>query len=294
MTKKTYNNKKISRSQSPNALADSRLGLNFKKSRRSQSPSALPVSRLGLNLALTAFIFASPAMVAVLHNTSPFTEEQASRTVASANPFEKLLAGEGPSLSMLEEKIFLRHAERRLPRYQAMFEREARRRGLSWELLAAQAYQESHWNPRARSHTGVRGIMQLTQATSSSLGIKNRLDPVKSIAGGARHLAMLHEQLPLHIKEPDRTWIALAAYNIGMGHVKDARRLSFRLGKNPNRWGEFKEVLPLLAKKKYYRTLPHRYARGWEPVRYVERIRAYWSILHRHNRGNSAPDTPNL
>ena len=264
------------------------------KSRRSKSPNALPVSRLGLNLALTVFIFASPAMVAVLHNAPHSADEQAGRPVASADPFEKVLAGEGPSLSMLEEKIFLRQAERRLPRYQNVFEREARRRGLSWELLAAQAYQESHWNPRARSYTGVRGIMQLTQATSYSLGIKNRLDPVKSIAGGARHLSMLHKQLPLHIQEPDRTWIALAAYNIGMGHINDARRLSFRLGKNPDRWDEFKDVLPLLAKKTYYRTLRHRYARGWEAVRYVERIRAYWSILHRYNRGDFAPATPKL
>jgi len=140
-------------------------------------------------------------------------------------------------------------------------------------------YQESKWNRNAMSPTGVRGIMMLTQVTAKELGIHNRLDSDKSIQGGARYLAKLIRQIPKKIKNPDRLYMALAAYNVGWGHLRDARQLARRLKKNPDRWDDLKTVLPLLAKKQYYTTLPHRYARGWEPVQYVERIQAYQEIL---------------
>jgi membrane-bound lytic murein transglycosylase F len=85
--------------------------------------------------------------------------------------------------------------------------------------------------------------------------------------------------LPDEIAEPDRTWIALAAYNVGMGHVYDARRLARELGTNPDLWHDFREVLPLLSQKKYYKDLRYGYARGSEPVRYVQRIRNYHDML---------------
>ena len=121
--------------------------------------------------------------------------------------------------------------------------------------------------------------MMLTRSTAADMGIKNRLDPKKSIAGGARYLSQLFKRVPEATHEPDRMFLALAAYNVGMGHVKDAQLLTRRLGKNPNQWDDLKDVFPLLAKKKYYDNLPHRYARGWEPVQYVKRIRAYRKIL---------------
>jgi len=121
--------------------------------------------------------------------------------------------------------------------------------------------------------------MMLTRSTAADLGIQNRLDPKKSIAGGARYLSHLYRRLPDTIQSSDRMYLALASYNVGIGHVRDARLLGRRLGKNPNQWDDLKEVLPLLAKKKYYKDLPHRYARGWEPVQYVTRIREYRKIL---------------
>ena len=182
-------------------------------------------------------------------------------------------------LHIVDTKTFLRHIKTRLPRYRGEFERAGSREGIPWTLVAAQAYQESHWNRNAMSPTGVRGIMMLTRETASDLGIKDRLDPRKSITGGTRYLAALHRQVPSSIPHKDRMFIALAAYNIGMGHIKDAQVLAKRMHKNPHRWNDLKSVLPLLAKKKYYKTLPHRYARGWEPVQYVKRIRAYREIL---------------
>jgi membrane-bound lytic murein transglycosylase F len=170
----------------------------------------------------------------------------------------------------------------RLPRYKPLFQEVAADYpAFSWELLAAQAYQESHWRPRARSPTGVRGMMMLTLTTARSLGIRNRLDVRNSIRGGGEYLARMWERLPESIEEPDRTWIALAAYNVGMGHIWDARRLAKRAGLDPDSWSALKQTLPKLSQREYYKDLPYGYARGTEPVTYVRRIRQYFQILQR-------------
>ncbi|MGD9000118.1 MAG: membrane-bound lytic murein transglycosylase MltF [Granulosicoccaceae bacterium] len=179
----------------------------------------------------------------------------------------------------VDTRVFTRKVGRVLPRYRKKFEAAAQKYGLDWSLLAAQAYQESHWRPHARSPTGVRGIMMLTLATAKEVGIKSRLNVEQSIRGGARYLARLRDRLPDSIEEPDRTWIALAAYNVGMGHIYDARRLARQQGKDPDRWHDLKAVLPLLSQKQYYRKLKYGYARGREPVRYVQRIRDYHDML---------------
>jgi membrane-bound lytic murein transglycosylase F len=192
---------------------------------------------------------------------------------------QERIAQLGTKLPAYEVKTFLRHMETRLPYYREEFQQAEKKSGIPWMLLAAMAYQESKWNPNAISPTGVRGIMMLTRSTASELGIHNRLDPSKSIAGGARYLSYLLKRVSDDIRMPDRQFIALAAYNVGMGHIDDARLLAERLGKNSAQWDDLKSVLPLLAHKEFYRDLPHRYARGWEPVQYVKRIRAYRNIL---------------
>jgi membrane-bound lytic murein transglycosylase F len=167
----------------------------------------------------------------------------------------------------------------RLSRYQKYFEEAGKKYGIDWKLVAAQAYQESHWNPKAKSFTGVRGIMMLTLETARHFKVKNRLSPKHSIDAGAHYLARLHKRIGDKIPEPDRTFMALAAYNVGWGHLQDARTLALRLGKAPNTWHDVRSTLPLLRQKKYYKTLEYGYARGTEPVRYVERIRTYYKIL---------------
>jgi len=176
----------------------------------------------------------------------------------------------------------------RLPRFKGTFQEWAARYDFPWELIAAQAYQESHWRPRAESPTGVRGLMMLTRVTAHSLGIEDRLDAEASIRGGVEYLRKMMERLPEDIQEPDRTWIALAAYNVGMGHIWDARRLARRFDRDPDQWNTLKEMLPLLTRPKYYKELPYGYARGTEPVNYVERIRQYSEILHRASEGEEA------
>ena len=174
---------------------------------------------------------------------------------------------------------FIRHFESRLPRYRATFEAAGADWGVDWRLLAAIGYQESHWRAHAVSPTGVRGIMMLTQATADYLGIEDREDPTASILGGAQYFARQTERVADTVAEPDRTWMALAAYNVGFNHVKDARMIVERLGGNPVSWVDLSEALPLLAQRKWYSQLPYGYARGWEPVLYVNNIRAYYNIL---------------
>ncbi|MFK5914088.1 MAG: membrane-bound lytic murein transglycosylase MltF [Woeseiaceae bacterium] len=174
-----------------------------------------------------------------------------------------------------------------LPTYKKAFKQAAKKHKLNWTLIAAQAYQESHWRANAKSPTGVRGLMMLTRTTAKELGIKNRLDPVASINGGAYYLNKLRKRLPKNITEPDRTWLALAAYNVGMGHIWDARKLAKEMGKNPDSWQELATVLPLLSNKKYYKNLKYGYARGAEPVKYVKNIRNYQDIIEKRLNQNS-------
>jgi membrane-bound lytic murein transglycosylase F len=176
-------------------------------------------------------------------------------------------------------KKFRRRLRRRLPRYRKYFVLAGSKYKLDWRLIAAQAYQESYWNPRAKSFTGVRGMMMITLNTARDLGIKNRLDPKQSISAGTRYLSSLHKRIGNDVDEPDRTFMALAAYNVGLGHLKDAQKLAVRLKRDPNTWSDIRSTLPLLRLKKYYRKLPHGYARGNEPVKYVDRIRTYYKIL---------------
>jgi len=174
---------------------------------------------------------------------------------------------------------FMKQVRERLPPLIPMFRDVAEAHDLDWRLLAAMGYQESHWDPDAASRTGVRGIMMLTQRTAAQLGIKDRLDPVQSIEGGARYFLRMHKRIPKRIAEPDRTWMALAAYNMGWGHLEDARVLTQKQGGNPDRWHDVNERLLLLSQEKWYRQTRYGYARGYEARQYVENIRSYYDTL---------------
>ena len=176
-------------------------------------------------------------------------------------------------------RAFIRHFESRLPRYREMFEEAGDAWGVDWRMLAALGYQESHWRSHAVSPTGVRGIMMLTQATADYLDIDDRMDPETSISGGGRFYARQLERIPDSVTEPDRTWMALAAYNVGFNHIKDARQIVEWQGGDPDKWLDLSAALPLLAKRKWYSRVPFGYARGWEPVLYVNNIRAYYNII---------------
>jgi len=174
---------------------------------------------------------------------------------------------------------FRRHLKTRLPKLVDDFHKAAEKYKLNWALLAAVAYQESHWNPKAVSPTGVRGIMMLTRATAKQMGITNRLDPSQSIDGGAHYLATRIQKTPKRINEPDRTWMALASYNIGLGHLEDARVLTQKQGGDADKWVDVKQHLPLLADKNWYPKTKYGYARGHEPVTYIDNVRQYLAMI---------------
>ena len=174
---------------------------------------------------------------------------------------------------------FAKHLQQRLPRYEKHFRQAAQVQGLDWRLLAAMGYQESLWQPGATSKTGVRGLMMLTLRTAQAMGVSNRLDPKQSIDGGAKYIVHVKQQLPASIAEPDRTWFALAAYNVGGGHLEDARKLAEAEGLDPNKWLDVQKILPRLSQKQWYSKTRYGYARGGEPVHFVRNIRRYYDIL---------------
>lgn len=189
--------------------------------------------------------------------------------------------GPGSRANVINITVFHERVRTHLPRYRAMFRRAGARYDLDWRLLAALGYQESYWNPRSVSPTGVRGLMMLTRVTAREVGVKNRLDPQASIYGGARYLRSLLDRIPERIALPDRLWLALAAYNVGPSHLEDARILTEKLGGDPDRWSAVREHLPLLAEPKWYRQTRYGFARGREPVRFVDRVRVFYRALQK-------------
>jgi len=188
-------------------------------------------------------------------------------------------------LDKMDAAAFITGINTVLPRFRRMFEEAATLTGEDWRLLAALAYQESQWNPLATSYTNVRGMMMLTGDTADQMKVSNRLDARESILAGAKYLLLLKEQMPDRIPEPDRTWLALAAYNQGYSHLEDARILTERAGLNSDSWSDVKKWMPLLNRPKYYSTLKHGYARGGEAVILVESIRSYYDMLKRLEPG---------
>ncbi|OQA32303.1 MAG: Membrane-bound lytic murein transglycosylase F precursor [Betaproteobacteria bacterium ADurb.Bin341] len=189
---------------------------------------------------------------------------------------------------------FIELSKTRLPKLRPFFQDAQTVTGIDWRLLAALAYQESTWDPNATSPTGVRGMMMLTEETADRLGISNRLDPKESILAGARYLNMLRDDIPAETPEPDRTWMALAAYNIGPGHFRAALTIGRQLKADTRAWHEMKRILPLLAKPKYYERLKAGRARGGEAVILAENVRNYYDILKRHEAPYRSGDIEQL
>jgi len=200
--------------------------------------------------------------------------------------------GRRDSFDYLLSRNFMQDLETRLPRYLAWFQEAASKYRLDWRLLAAMGYQESKWDPAAVSFTGVRGLMQLTEGTAAMMRYGDRRDPKASIFGGAKYLSQLMATVPARIGDPDRVWMAVAAYNVGYGHIEDARVLAEQLGRNPDRWEDVRETLPLLSQERWYTRTRRGYARGWEPVRYVDNVQAYLNILEVAGMSDSGAPGP--
>jgi membrane-bound lytic murein transglycosylase F len=188
--------------------------------------------------------------------------------------------GDIQDFNYVDLKTFHKRVKTRLSRYSPFIKAAAKKHGFDWRLIAAQIYQESHLNPWAKSRAGAKGLMQIMPSTSKSLGVTDLFDPVQNINAGVQHLKDLYEHFDT-ANGKDRLMISLAAYNIGQGHVEDARKLAKKRGLNPNKWDALAKTLPLLRFKKYYKNTTYGFCRGKEPLRYIKQIMIYYDVLRK-------------
>lgn len=201
---------------------------------------------------------------------------------------EEKYFGHVESFDYVDTRAFIRALDSTLPKWEPLFKTYAA--DFDWRLIAAVSYQESLWNPKAKSPTGVRGMMMLTLPTANLVGVKNRLDPEQSIRGGVQYLQGIVDRVPDSIASHEKIWFALASYNVGYGHMMDARRLTRDQGGNPDSWADVKERLPLLKKKQFYSKTRYGYARGDEAKSYVENIRRYYQSIIGHVEKRTVSD----
>ncbi|EKO3478025.1 membrane-bound lytic murein transglycosylase MltF [Vibrio fluvialis] len=193
---------------------------------------------------------------------------------------EEKYIGHVGTFDYVDTRAFLRALDTRLPKWMPLFQKYSEE--FDWRLIAALAYQESHWNPSAKSPTGVRGMMMLTLPTARSVDVTNRLNPEQSVRGGVEYLRRMMERIPDSIPDHEKIWFALASYNVGYGHMMDARRLTKLQGGSPDAWADVKDRLPQLRQKKYFAQTRYGYARGDEALSYVENIRRYYQSIIGH------------
>ncbi|UCF91228.1 MAG: membrane-bound lytic murein transglycosylase MltF [Desulfobacterales bacterium] len=182
---------------------------------------------------------------------------------------------------------FHRRLKTRLPSFSPFIKAAAEKHNFDWRLIAAQIYQESHLNPNARSFSGAKGLMQLLPRTARSLGVQDIYDPLENIGAGVQHLKNLYDYFEIE-EENDRMYIALAAYNIGQGHIRDAQKLARQMNLDPNKWVSLTKTLPLLRYKKYYKNSEYGYCQGTEPLKYIKQIMIYYDILKRQGAESAA------
>lgn len=166
-------------------------------------------------------------------------------------------------------------SEHRISVWDELFRATAERHGLDWRWLAAVVCQESDFRPAANAWTGAAGLMQLMPATAEELGVADPTDPAASLAGGTRYLMAQYDRFPNVADSVQRLKLALAAYNCGFGHVRDAQRLAAAEGLDSLRWdGHVEEAMLWLSEPRYYRRpeVYYGYVRGLEPWTYVRQI----------------------
>jgi membrane-bound lytic murein transglycosylase F len=243
---------------------------------RRNFPGVVPTGSINNSLQLSWAVH--PKSVELLERVNAFLKE-----IKKSGKFESIYNkyyGDTEDFDYVDLKAFHQRVKTNLSRYSPFIKAAAKKHGFDWRLIAAQIYQESHLNPWAKSQAGARGLMQILPSTGTSLGIHDLFDPVQNINAGVLHLKNLFEHFDT-AKGRDRLLIALAAYNIGQGHIHDARKLAQKKGLDPNKWESLSKTLPLLRYKKYYKHTKYGFCRGNEPIRYIKQIMIYYDVLKR-------------
>ncbi|MBL4661684.1 MAG: transporter substrate-binding domain-containing protein [Alcanivoracaceae bacterium] len=187
--------------------------------------------------------------------------------------YKQFIVNTLPNSKPADTVYFLKNYAKRWPKVKPLIYSTAEKFNMSPILLGSISYQESHWNAKAISPTLVKGLMMLTKAAAKEQNVTNRLDPLQSLQGGAQYFLKMKDRVPQRITDPDRTNFALAAYNVGYGHLEKARVLTQKAGKNPDLWSDVKLFLPLLNDLDGFK------ADGRTAVRYVENILVYQNLL---------------
>ena len=243
---------------------------------RRNFPGAVPTGSINNRMQLSWAVY--PKSIELLEYINAFL-----KVVKKSGKFNSIYDkyyGDTKDFDYVDLKVFHRRVKARLSRYSPFIKAAARKHGFDWRMIAAQAYQESHLNPWAKSSAGAKGLMQLLTSTARSLNVADIYNPVDNINGGVQHLKNLYDHFDSATGD-DRLMISLAAYNVGQGHVQDARRLAIKKKLNPNSWESLSKTLPLLRYRKYYKKAKYGYCRGTEPVIYVKQIMIYYDILKR-------------
>jgi membrane-bound lytic murein transglycosylase F len=175
----------------------------------------------------------------------------------------------------IRQHVKYRSKDGALSPYDDLVKRYSEEYGFDWRLIVALVNQESGFDPRARSFAGAVGLLQVLPRTGRDMGVTNLLDPESNIRAGLSYLSWVRERFDEDLPVRDRMWFTLAAYNVGAGHVRDARRVATEIGLNPDRWFDNVErAMLLLSRPEYARRAQHGYCRGREPVEYVREIQS--------------------
>ena len=224
-------------------------------------------------------LFSFVALLTVVSLEAPVLASYSQQNVnIFSEEIESIWKGDPVGLS-----IFLERTEKRLPHFEQSFRQSSKNLDVHWTLIAAISYQESHWNPKAISDTGVRGMMMLTQKTAKEMGIKRRTNAKQSIFGGANYFQKNLNRLPIEIPKQDRIWMALAGYNLGFVNINLARKLALKSGGNPNLWSDVSIYLAEILIDRYADE-NNNFEKHIQALEYVERIQLYYQTLSILNR----------
>ena len=219
--------------------------------------------------------FLMPVMALILIGCSNVNKELSCEEVLE-------LTYASSSLNNFEKNKFKDLLSSRYPKYDVMFQDAADETNIEKNLLAAISFQESQWDPKAKSNMGVRGMMMVTLETAALVGVEKRLNPEQNIKGGARYFAMLKEKNKIGPTEADKLSIVLASYNLGPTNIKKVAK-SIDSNIQDVLWNEIKEELRTMNGKDLNLTDNESYSRGQQAIDYVDRVKNYYRLLSAHS-----------
>jgi len=186
------------------------------------------------------------------------------------------------SLNTFEKNKFKDLLSTRYPNFDEMFSQAAIENEIEKNLLAAISFQESQWDPKAKSNMGVRGMMMVTLETAALVGVKKRLNPEQNINGGAKYFSMLQQKNKIGLTEADKLSITLASYNLGPTNIKNIAN-SINNDVEKVTWSEIKNKLKTVKGSDLNLVDKESYSRGQQAIDYVNRVKEYYLLMSAHD-----------